>query len=165
MNIIHEDGRMYINGTASTQYDAVLIDAFGSLFTVPTHLTTIESVTNIHRILKDDGVVIFNLGSAITGKGSRFLNAELKTYQQVFPHVYLFKIRSDYNDDRLQNLIIVASKRKSPDRLQSDDASIARLLSHRYTAELPLNCDILTDDLAPVEYYNSIAQNLYLSRR
>ena len=165
MNIIHEDGRMYINGTASAQYDAVLIDAFGSLLTVPTHLTTIESVTNIDRILKDDGVVIFNLGSAITGKGSQFLNAELRTYQQVFLHVYLFKIRSDYDDDRLQNLIIVASKRKSPDSLQSDDESIARLLSHRYTAELPLNCDILTDDLAPVEYYNSIAQNLYLSSR
>lgn len=160
MNIIHEDGRTFINRAESAKYDTVLIDAFTSLFTVPQHLTTIEAATNIQRILKDDGVVIFNLGSAITGKGSQFLQAELRTYQQVFPHVYLFKVNSDYKDDRLQNLIIVASKRNADVDLESNDASVARLLAHRYPNELPLNENILTDDLAPVEYYNSIAQSL-----
>jgi len=164
LNIIHEDGRMYINRSESAKYDAVLIDAFSSLFTVPQHLTTIEAVTNIQRILKDDGVVILNLGSAITGKGSRFLNAELLTYRQVFPHVYLFKVNAGYQDERLQNLIIVASKRNADIDLRSSDESMARLLAHRYTGELPLNEKILTDDLAPVEYYNSIAQSLIAQR-
>ena len=165
MNIIHEDGRMFINQAESGRYDAVLMDAFGSLFSVPTHLTTVEAVANIHRILTDDGVVIFNLGSAITGEGSRFLQAELRTYKQVFPQVYLFKVNADYNDERLQNLIIVASKSTASNALISPDPEIARLLSNHYTADLPLNENILTDDLAPVEYYNSIAQNLYLSTR
>jgi hypothetical protein len=35
------------------------------------------------------------------------------------------------------------------------------MLTHRYTADFPLDVPILTDDLAPVEYYNSFAQNSY----
>ena len=165
MQIIHEDGRMYVNRAETGKYDAVLMDAFGSLFSVPYHLTTREAVANLSRILKDNGVVIFNLGSAITGPGSKFLQAELRTYREVFPNVYLFKVRSDYTDDRLQNLIIVASRSSRAIAMTSDDPLIASLLDHRYTGDLVLNEPILTDDLAPVEYYNSIAQNLYLLNR
>jgi len=165
MNIIHEDGRMFINRTGSARYDAVLMDAFGSLFSVPTHLTTVEAVTHISRILKDDGVAILNLGSAVSGKASSFLHAELRTYGQIFPHVYVFKVNAGYSDDKLQNLIIVASKAPFERDLTSSDPLIASLLKHRYTAQIPLDLPILTDDLAPVEYYNSIAQNQYLSTR
>ena len=165
MNIIHEDARMYINRAAAGQYDAVLMDAFGSLFSVPHHLTTVEAVSELSRLLSDDGVVIFNLGSAITGPSSGFLQAELRTYQQVFPQVYLFKVRPHYTDDHLQNLIIVASKNSSQDSLTSSNPQIADLLSHRYTTDLSLTKNVLTDDLAPVEHYNSIAQNIYLKNR
>ncbi len=183
MQIIHEDGRMYLNRAESGSYDAVLMDAFGSLFSVPHHLTTVEAVTQISRVLKDDGVVVFNLGAAISGDASRFLNAELRTYKQVFPHVYLFKVNADYPDKRLQNLIIVASKSglNSPPVLGGVDAASAggvvadgvvgtdpflnSLLANRYKSEIPLTNPILTDDLSPVEHYNSIAQNLYLSTK
>ncbi len=165
LTIIHEDARMYINRAETGQYDAVLMDAFGSLFSVPHHLTTVEAVREISRILKDDGVVIFNLGSAITGPSSGFLQAELRTYQEVFPQVHLYKVRSEYPDHRLQNLIIAASKSPSPAIFISEDPQIASLLTHLYTSELPLERNILTDNLAPVEYYNSIAQNIYLTDR
>lgn len=164
MQIFHEDGRIYASRAATAQYDAILMDAFGSLFSVPTHLTTLEAVTQYHRILKPNGVIIFNLGAAISGEGSKFLNAELATYKQVFPQVHLFKVNADYPNERLQNLIIVASKSTDPAQ-NKDDATIKPLLDHRYTGALPEGAAILTDDLAPVEYYNSIAQNLYLSRR
>ncbi len=163
MTIFHEDARMYINRAESGQYDAVLMDAFGSLFSVPHHLTTIEAVRELGRILKDDGVVIFNLGSAITGPGSGFLQAELRTYKEVFPQVHLFKVRPDYTEEGLQNIMIVASKNPAPALFTSDDSQIAGLLARRYTADVPLTKNILTDDLAPVEYYNSIAQNIYLT--
>lgn len=164
LTIIHEDGRMFINHAKTASYDAVLVDAFGSLFSVPTHLTTVEALTQIHRILKPDGVIILNLGSAITGAGSNFLHAEMQTYRQVFPHVYLFKVNADYADEKMQNLIIVAAKSADPPTMVSPDAEIAALLAHRY--EIVSNSPaILTDDLAPVEYYNSIAQNIYLSTR
>lgn len=164
MQIFHEDGRMYINRADSLKYDAILMDAFGSLFSVPHHLTTVEAVTHLDRILKDDGVVIFNLGAAIKGPGSKFLQAELATYKRVFPQLHLFKVNADYNDERLQNLIIVASK-SSVVNTSPIDGQIASLMSHRYIQDLTLEENILTDDLAPVEYYNSIAQNLYLSTR
>lgn len=165
MTIFHEDGRMFLNRGESGKYDAILMDAFGSMFSVPSHLTTLEAVDQMHRILKDDGVVIFNLGSAIAGPGSRFLNAELATYKKIFPIVCLFKVNAGYPDEKLQNLIIVASRSDVAPGWKTDDPFIASLLEHRYTNEIPIVEPVLTDELAPVEYYNSIAQNLYLSNR
>jgi len=161
LNIIHEDGRTYLNRAEAVKYDAVLMDAFGSLFSVPTHLTTIEAVTHFYRVLNNDGVVIFNLGSAISGDASRFFHAELATYRSVFPHVVVFKVNPDYADERLQNIAIVAFKSPVEPLLSSGDPFIAELLGHRYSVP-PTDAAPLTDDLAPVEHYNSIAQNIYL---
>lgn len=165
MHILHEDGRMFLNRAETATYDAVLMDAFGSLFSVPTHLTTVEAVTQMHRILNDDGLVIFNLGSAITGEGSGFLHAEFNTYRQVFPRVFLFKVNADYADERIQNLIIVATKSTTDLPTQpSSDQIISSLLANRREFQIE-PAAILTDDLAPVEHYNSIAQNLYLMKK
>ncbi len=161
LKIIHEDGRVYLNRVEARKYDAVFMDAFGSLLSVPFQLTTVEAVKKIDRALTDDGVVIFNLGGAIKGDASRFLQAELKTYAEVFPRVYLFKVNADYTDEQLQNLIIVALKEKNASQTESDDAPIAELLAHLYKKNLTLGEEILTDDLAPVEYYNSFAQSVY----
>jgi spermidine synthase len=157
LNIFHEDGRVYLNRAEPEKYDAVLMDAFGSLFTVPFQLTTLEAVREINRVLKDDGVVIFNIGGAIEGKSSGFLRAELKTYRQIFPRVYLFKVYPENPDDKQQNLIIIACKAKNAATLESPDAEISALLSHLHDKPSENNFPILTDDLAPVEYYNSFA--------
>jgi len=161
LKIIHEDGRTFLNQAESGIYDAVLMDAFGSLFSVPYQLTTLEAVRQISRVLKDDGIVISNIGSAIQGEGSRFLRAEFATYKQVFPQVFFFKVNSDSIDEQLQNIMMVACKRENPSGLQSSDEETSELLSHFYTKPLEVEDAILTDDLAPVEYYNSLAQNSY----
>lgn len=161
LNIIHRDGRVFLNRAGSGQYDAVLIDAFGSLFSVPFQLTTLEAVRHVDRVLNDEGVVIFNLGAAIRGNSSRFLQAELATYRQVFPQVFLFKIKPDYADERLQNLIIVACKSNLEISLTSRDPEIAGFLMNLYKEDLLIETPPLTDDLAPVEYYNSFAQSVY----
>ena len=162
LNIIHEDGRMFLNQAGAGRYDVVLMDAFGSMFTVPFQLTTVEAVRKIRDSLSDDGVVIFNLGSSITGEGSGFFRAEMTTYRAVFPHVFVFKVREDRAEESLQNLIIVASKSNQPPQLMSDDAEISTLLANIFPHSIPSDLSILTDDLAPVEYYNSIAQNQYI---
>ncbi len=161
LNIIHQDGRIFFNHTESNKYDAVLMDAFGSLFSVPFQLTTFEAVQQINRVLKPDGIVIFNLGGAIEGDASRFLNAEFKTYRQIFPQVLLFKVNSDYTDTQLQNLIIVACKTENSPPLQTDSTEISSLLAHLYGKNIQTNIEPLTDDLAPVEFYNSSAQRSY----
>ncbi len=161
LNIIHQDGRIFLNQAESNEYDAVLMDAFGSLFTVPFQLTTIEAVRQINRVLKDDGVVIFNLGGALKGNLSKFFQAEFKTYKRVFPNVYVFKVNAPYTDEQWQNLIIVASKSKEIESFTSEDAEMSNLLEHLYKKDFQLETEILTDDLAPVEYYNSFPQSTY----
>lgn len=158
LRIYHRDGRLFLNDAACSGYDAVLMDAFGTLFSVPFHLTTHEAVVNIYRCLNEDGVVVFNIGSAIRGPASRFLQAEFRTYQEVFSNVYLFKVRPERSDDELQNLIIVACKRECLPA-EARDPFTDSLLSRRYTDAFPLETPALTDDLAPVERYNSIAQS------
>ena len=157
LRIAHEDGRLFLNRAATASYDVVMMDAFGSLFSVPYHLTTIEAVSQIHRTLTEEGVVVFNLGSAIRGNASLFLQAELATYRQVFPIVHLFKVRPERGDEELQNLIVVACKRECLPSA-SDDHLIDSLLDRRYSTDVPLTVPLLTDDLAPVERYMSIAQ-------
>lgn len=158
LRIFHEDGRVFLNGTESNSYDVVMMDAFGSLFSVPYQLTTIEAVSQIHRVLNDEGVVAFNIGSAIQGDASLFLQAEFATYQRVFPFVYPFKVRPERDDNELQNLIVVACKRPCLPDQPTGDTQIDSLLARRYETTIPSTVPILTDDLAPVERYMSIAQ-------
>jgi spermidine synthase len=156
LKIFHEDGRIFLNNAEAEKYDAVLMDAFGSLFSVPFQLTTVEAVSHINRVLKPDGVVIFNVGGAIKGRASRFLQAELATYRQVFPRVLLFKVDSSKPDEAIQNLIIIAVKEKNSAPLSSNDAEFQPLFSNLYDQEPNPEMQILTDELAPVEYYNSL---------
>jgi hypothetical protein len=97
--------------------------------------------------------------SAIEGEGSLFLQAEYKTFQAVFPNVYLFKVRAERDDKTPQNLILVASK-SDKTMPETSDEEIAALFQNRYEKPLQLTVPVLTDDLAPVEYYNSLAQKL-----
>ena len=161
LKITHEDGRIFLNNAPDKQYDAVLMDAFGTLFSVPYHLTTREAVAQISRTLTDDGIVIFNLGGAIEGDGSVFLKAELATYKEIFPQVHLFKVNADYPNDQFQNLIIAALKQPVPANLTSTNPNFSALLATIYQSNITLDKNILTDDLAPVEYYNSFSQSVY----
>jgi spermidine synthase len=163
LNIFHEDARVFINRAPDRQYDAIMMDAFGTLFSIPHHLTTFEAAQHLHRMLKDDGVLMINTGAALTGPGSRFLQAELNTLKLVFEDVRIFKVKGEYRDDELQNVMVVASKAAIPAAL-SADPQIAAMLSHEYT--MPTSeIAPLTDDLAPVEYYNSFALNTHSRAR
>jgi len=165
MNVIHEDGRVFLNTAEGGGYDAILIDAFGSLFSVPYQLTTVEAVRNMHRALRDDGVVIANIGSAIDGEGSRFLQAELATYRSVFPQVYIFKARPGRSDTDVQNLVLIALRSDRPASFSAAERSLNDLLANRYPGSINVAEAMLTDDLAPVEFYNSLAQRHFLAGR
>lgn len=156
LQIFHEDGRVFLNKIQAKKYDVILIDAFGSLYSIPFQLTTREAVWSINKGLTDDGVVIMNLISAVKGDGSGFLQAEYKTYAEIFPHVLIFKVNTENSEEVSQNLILVASKSANIS-LETSDAQISDLLKNFYDKSLDISVPILTDDLAPVEYYNSRA--------
>jgi spermidine synthase len=162
MVIHHQDGRVFLNQAPDAAYDTVFIDAFGSLFSIPYQLTTLEAVTHIHRTLKPGGVVIVNIGSALTGPASMFLQAELATYRRVFPNVLIFKVRPERRDDELQNVVLLACSSGCP------AASIGiPEESRRNLYEIPPGADastrVILDELAPVEYFSSAALREFLS--
>ena len=156
LRIFHEDGRVFLNKIEEKKYDVILIDAFGSLYSIPFQLTTGEAVRQINKGLADDGVAIMNLISAVEGNGSLFLQAEYKTYTEIFPHVSVFKVNAEKADDVSQNLILVASK-SAKISFETPDAEISALIKNLYDKPLGASVPALTDDLAPVEYYNSLA--------
>lgn len=161
MRIIHEDGRVFLNEAPSGAYDAVLIDAFSTLFSVPHQLTTEEAVREIFRVLKHDGVVIFNIGSALEGDASLFLSAELATYRRVFRKLHCFQVDPAKRPEQVQNVILVAVKGKAPVSGRTADEELSALLATRISLPPMMNYG-LTDDLAPVEYYSSLAQRRFV---
>lgn len=161
LDTFHEDGRVYLNRTETGIYDAVMIDAFGSLFSIPYQLTTVEAVGQMHRVLNDNGIVIVNIGSGITGPASGFLQAEFATYKTVFSDVLLFKVRPERPDDDLQNVILIACKSGCNTNASADGPLIQSLLARQHKGNLTDALPALTDDLAPVEYYNSVALQLH----
>ncbi len=156
LKIFHEDGRVFLNQAESDKYDAVLIDAFTTLFSIPYQLTTIEAVRNVDRTLTEKGVVIINVGGAIEGKSSGFLRAEINTYKQVFSNVRLIKVGLKKDDSEIQNWIIIATNNTEYKKIQSEKSK--KLLANTFQNQTDLKEAVLTDDLAPVEYYNSFVK-------
>jgi spermidine synthase len=157
LQIFHTDGRVFLNQTEN-KYDVILIDAFTSIYSVPFQLTTIEAIRQMERTLNKNGVIFVNLISAFEGDGSKFLNAEVKTFREVFPNVYIFKANAKKAETVPQNAVLVITKADNL-TFESDDAEIAALLKQRYEKELNSTLPTLSDDFAPVEYYNLFAQN------
>ena len=157
LKIFHQDGRVFLNQALSNKYDVVLMDAFSTLFTVPFQLTTIEAVREIDRVLVDDGIVIFNLGGVLEGRGDRFFKAELATYREVFPIVHVFKVDAKKTDSDVQNLIIIAAKGRTHDNFGLNDDEIDSLFQNQRRIPIYFGKPLLSDDLAPVEYYNSLS--------
>jgi spermidine synthase len=155
LRIIHEDGRIFLNNAPDGVYDTVFIDAFTAHLNVPFHLTTREAATEVKRVLKPGGVVIFNVGGALMGPGGRFFHAELATYREVFADVTVFKVRPERRDDQMQNLIIVARASATPIDTADSDPEMTRLLANIRPVEPDRSIPVLTDELAPVEFYNS----------
>ncbi len=158
LQIFHADGRVFLNQN-TTKYDVILIDAFTSIYSVPFQLTTVEAVREMEKSLTENGIIIVNLISAFEGEGAKFLQSEVKTYQEIFPQVIVFKAKAEKPDNIPQNAILIATK-ASDLKFESNDELISTLLKNRYDKPLDLSLPILTDDLAPVEYYNSLAQKL-----
>lgn len=152
LRIIHEDGRVYINQT-DERYDVFFGDAFGSFFSVPYQLTTLEAAERVHALLADKGVAILNLIGSLEGEKGRFIRAEYRTYGTIFPHVYLLPVNST-DPLAIQNVILVALKGDEVS-LSSHDSELDSYLQKRWMGEVAQDVPVLTDDFAPVDQYIS----------
>ena len=80
LDIVHADGRMYINET-ERRFDAAVMDAFSS-GSVPAHLVTLETYQRLQKIVA--GPVYVNLIDEPNGQLARGTHAILT---QLYPHV------------------------------------------------------------------------------
>ncbi|MDR1978657.1 MAG: fused MFS/spermidine synthase [Synergistaceae bacterium] len=161
LSIHHEDARMFLNRAARApgrrgSYDAVFADVFGSWYSIPFHLTTLETAQAISDLLAPEGVLISNVISSLYGPRSGVLHGIYAALSRVFPRVLIFPAS---NSDRAfaqsrQNIMVVAFK--SEDELPilpPYDPEIARLLSHRWSDPFISTVPPFTDAFAPVERY------------
>jgi spermidine synthase len=156
LKIFHEDGRIFLNNT-DKKYDIFYGDAYNSLYTIPWHLTTVETVEKIYDVLNDDGVAMVNVISSISGPGSHFIRAELATFREVFPQVYAFALHDAEDDTRLQSIILLALKSEVPPSFESDHPSYGLFLGDEVSDKIVTDLPVLTDQYAPVEYYTNKA--------
>lgn len=136
LNLITEDGRTYINKNTK-KYDAILNDAFSGQTPAKT-LTTLEAAENVKKSLNENGVYLTNIISALEGKESKFLKAEVNTLKRVFKNVYVVPCDDVRYTETTQNNMVIAT----------DD-----VLELEYTYDLKLdeNEIIITDDYCPVD--------------
>lgn len=166
------DGRMWLDGHPD-KYDLIILDAYSISGQVPFHLMTEEFFRLCRARLNPGGAILMNLITAVEGRESRLFHAEVKTFKQVFPNVYVFpRDYSRVEPTYAANCMIVASTR--PERLTANQilkraadmvdekkitipkfTIIAEACMH-YVFEAAENpayaaAPVLTDDFAPVE--------------
>ncbi len=149
---IHADWRVYLNNTKE-RYDVIFGDAFSSHFSLPFQLTTKEAVQKKYDILNQDWVVILNVISAINWAKWDFLRAEVATYKSIFPSVLVIPVKKDYDWEEIINIMIVASKKKLSDKLESKDKEIDWYLKNIWKKPIPSDIPVITDEYAPIDYY------------
>ena len=146
LNIFHEDGRIYLN-KADKKYDCILIDAFKGI-DAPFQLTTYEAILNTRRLLNDDCIVITNVISSLTGKNAKFIEHEYSTYKAVFENVKVFRAQNGFEDDELQNLILIGFKNGVIE--DSNVGDKYKNLLNREVLDFMSSKGVVTDDLCAI---------------
>ncbi|MDL2285419.1 fused MFS/spermidine synthase [Desulfovibrio sp. OttesenSCG-928-F07] len=176
MQIFHEDARTYLNRYAKTgkaEYDIIMGDTFSSVYNIPFQLSTVECAQRVYDSLKDDGVYIGNVLSAVTGPKSQLLSSIKASFDEVFDSVHIFPL--DIKDPaKVQNVMLVALKegstipavkeleaqgmnavlsKTSPQAAADEFATAYKMLNNEWKVFLVGAIPPLYDDYAPVERY------------
>ena len=147
-----KDARVGLAAEPTASRDLVVGDAFSGL-SVPWHLTTVEAVREVRRVLRDDGLYVVNV---IDYPPLGFIRAEAATIREVFPHVALIARAEVLAGDAGGNLLIVGSQRPlAADTLESalgERAPELDVVAADESLESFIGeASVLTDDFAPVD--------------
>ncbi|WP_370330770.1 fused MFS/spermidine synthase [Mycolicibacterium hippocampi] len=150
-----EDGRRGLERLDSGSRDLIVGDAFGGV-SVPWHLTTMEALTEVRRVLTHRGLYVANL---IDHGELGFVRAEVATAREVFDHVAVLGEPADLSADptsaRGGNFVVVAADR-AIDLQAIMDALDAQAIGWTTIAGVEMHdwigsTQVLTDDHAPVD--------------
>lgn len=146
------DARINARDVPTDSADLVIGDAFGGR-SVPWHLTTVEFVRDLDRILRPDGLYALNV---IDRDQLGFARAEVQTLREVFPYVAVVATEQTLGFVGGGNLILVGSHRPiDADAITAANAGrgdnrIART-GDDWLDEWVGGADVLTDEHAPVD--------------
>ena len=166
ITIRHEDARIFVNREAERRkgtYHAIFADVFGSWYSIPFHLTTVEAARTMSELLDEDGILISNVISSLRGPGSGVLGGIHAALTEVFPKVLIFpaSFPEPAHAESRQNLMLVAFKSErtfAAATAATPGSEMARLLSHGWAAPFDSKARAFTDAFAPVEHYALIEE-------
>jgi spermidine synthase len=151
LRVVTGDARIGVADLATDSADLLVGDAFGGR-AVPWHLTTREFVTDLARVLRDEGVLAQNL---IDLPPLGFVRAELATLRDVFAHVAVIAPAERLAGEEGGNFIAVASDRPLPlDEIAARNAGRGdddQVLADDELDDFIGGADVLTDEHAPVD--------------
>ena len=158
LRIFHEDARTFLNRLArenNEQYDAIMVDTFGSWGVIPFQMTTLETAERIKKILKPDGSVLINVIGSVSGPTSGVFNGIYKAFAAVFQDLSFFLVTSPNFPEGWQN-IMIAARNETKEFVGRTPTAIAELLRHEYKLPFEPRKDvpIFRDSFAPVERYS-----------
>jgi len=158
MKVIVMDGRRFLRSSRE-EYDLIFLDAYDDR-SIPFHLTTKEFFETVKKRLAPGGIVASNVWGP---RADEFYLSEVKTYQQVFPHVYLIDAVLS------NNYILIAESRETAmtktmlegrmpslqERFRFDFDLKTYADTFEDLSALPIDAKVLRDDFAPVEHLRS----------
>jgi spermidine synthase len=163
LNAFAEDGRWGLEHSPY-QYDIISVDAYRPPY-IPPHMTTVEFFKIAYDHLKEDGVLVINVGRTDTDR--RLIDALATTMNVTFPSIHAMDLPLAFNT------IIFATKQPTTRENFSEnivalweDDSVDDLLKYAMQntyanfAEQPQTSIVFTDDRAPIEW---MTNNLMLN--
>ncbi len=145
MDVVVGDARLALPDQPDDAYDVVVGDAFAST-SVPWHLTTVETIGEIDRTLRPEGVYVMNV---IDGGRNRYARAQLATLAEQFTYVTAILPVGGVPEDRRVNQILIGSH--EPIEGVVVDPGDGELLPPTEVAAFIDGARPLTDDFAPVD--------------
>lgn len=146
-----EDGRTGVRGIATGSRDLVVGDAFGGV-SVPWHLTTVEAVADIQRVLRPGGIYTLNM---IDHGELAFARAAVATLGERFAHVAVATAPDTWAGHDGGNLVAAASDSALDlaawgERL-AERGSDWSVVGGPDLEDWTGDAQVLTDDFAPVD--------------
>jgi len=158
MKITVMDGRRFLH-SSKDKYDIIFLDAYDDL-SIPFHLTTKEFFQIVRQRLATGGIVASNVWGPNTDE---FYLSEVKTYQEVFSHVYLidavpsnnYILIADPQNRAITKTVLMERIPLLQKRLGIDPPLATYLDTFEELSGSMLEAKVLSDDYAPVEVLRS----------
>jgi len=108
IHVTHDDARIFLRKT-DRRWDAIDLDVFDHLLTVPWTMVTVETLTKAADRLEPGGLLVANVLSPLSGPGVGFLQRFRATLEEVFPALRVHATDPGRDPAAIQNLIVVAA--------------------------------------------------------